>query len=94
MPNQDRGFMIAETVAAINFEYHLKMLAKQRERRKKEKAYTEGAVQTSSEVKNTFFNYTTDEEECQDVKSDTPGDITGGEVWQQGPGRELPVHLL
>ena len=35
MPNQDREFMIAEAVAAMNYEKHLKNLAMHRERRKR-----------------------------------------------------------
>ena len=61
---------------------------------KKEKACTEGAVQTSSEVKNTLSNYTTSEEGCQDVADDTPRDTSGGEVRELGRRTELPVHLL
>ena len=35
MPSQDRGFMIAEAVSAMNFEYHLKKLTERREHRKR-----------------------------------------------------------
>lgn len=93
----ERGMNIHDAVRDMKLKEALRKNEEYRNRKfrqKKEKAYTEGAVQTSSEVKNTFLNYTTDEEECQDVKSDTPGDNSGGEVRQQGSDSELPVHLL
>lgn len=97
----ERGYVIKEAVSAMNHEHYLRQLARQRDNRmaqkhKKKEADTAATVTTSGDidVQNYANNYTTDEEECQDVKSDTPGDTSGGEVRQQGPDRELPVHLL
>ena len=65
-------------------------------RQKMEKADTAATVTTSDGFtdKKPLNNYTKETEECQDVTSDTPRDTSGGEVRQQGPDRELPVHLL
>ena len=93
----ERGLMIQEAVRDMKLKESLMKNEEFRDRKyqqKKEKACTEGAVQTKSEVKNTFLEYNTDEEDCQDVTDDTPGDSSGREVRQLGRGAELPVHLL
>ena len=93
---KERGYAIQETVSAINFEYHLKVLARERDqrmkRKKKKEACTGATVQTSGDVnvKKPLNNYTTNKEECQDG---TSGDNPGGEIRQQRCS-ELPVHLL
>ena len=89
--------MIQEAVRDMKLKESLRKneeFRNQKYQQKKEKACTEGAVQTSSEVKNTFLDYTTDEEECQDVTDDTHDDSSNGEVRELGRGAELPVHLL
>lgn len=97
----ERGYAIQEAVSAMNHEHYLKQLARQRDnrmaqKRKKKEADATAIATTSGDIdgQNYVNNYTTDEEECQDVKSDTPGDTSGGEVRQQGIDGELPVHLL
>ncbi len=62
---------------------------------KKKEADTAATVTTSSGLteKKPLDNYTKESEECQDVKSDTPGDTPGREIRQQRRA-ELPVHLL
>lgn len=97
-----RGLMIQEVVSAMNHEHYLRQLAKQRDNhmarkraRQRKEADTAATVTTSSDVnvKKSFNNYTKESEECQYVKSDTPGDTPGGEVRQQRCS-ELPVYLL
>ena len=96
---QDRGLMIQETMRELAFRNHLRRLTEQREMqaaRKKKEACTGGAVQASRQMplKNSLINYTTEKEECQDVKSNTPGHTVCGEIRQQVQCRELPVYLL
>ena len=75
-----------------NEEYRNK---KFRQKHIKKEADTAATVTTSSGLteKKPLNNYTKESEECQDVKSDTSGDTSDGEVRQQGPS-ELPVYLL
>ena len=95
---QDRGLMIQEAVSELTFRKHLRNLAMQREMRvarQKKEACTGGAAQASRQMpsKNLIY-YTTDKEECQDVRSNTPGHTVYGEIRQQVQCRELPVYLL
>lgn len=95
----ERGMNIQDAVRDMKLKEALRKNEEYRNRKfrqKKEKADTAATVTTSGDIddQNYVNNYTTDEEECQDVTSDTPGDTSGGEVRQQGPDRELPVHLL
>ncbi len=97
----ERGYAIQEAVSAMNHEHYLRQLARQRDnrmaqKRKKKEADTAATVTTSDGFtdKKPLNNYTKETEECQDVRYDTPGDTSDGEIRQQGPVRELPVHLL
>ncbi len=98
--SQDRGLMIQETMRELAFRNHLRRLAEQRERRqagrKKKEACTDGAAQTSRQMplKNLLTNYTTEKEECQDVKSNRPEHTVYGEIRQQERCSDLPVYLL
>lgn len=97
--SQDRGIMIQETMRELAFRNHLRNLAEQREMRaarKKKEACTGGAVQATRQMplKNSLSNYTTEKEECQDVKSNRPEHTVYGEIRQQEQCRELPVYLL
>ena len=71
MSSPERGFMIAEAVSAMNFEYHLKKLAERRERRKrgrKKKEADKAATLTTSKglLVNKTYNYcSTDAGVCQ-----------------------------
>ena len=62
---------------------------------KKKEADTAATVTTSGDVNvnKTLDNYTKESEECQDVKSDTPGDSSGREIRQRRRA-ELPLYLL
>lgn len=96
---QDRGLMIQEAVSELTFRKHLRNLAMQREMRaarKKKEACTGGAVQASRQMplKNSLINYTTEKEECQDVKSNRPEHTVYGEIRQQERYGDLPVYLL
>ena len=96
--SQDRGIMIQETVNELAFRNHLRNLAEQREMRaarKKKEACTGGAAQTSRQMpsKNLIY-YTTEKEECQDVKSNRPEHTVYGEIRQQERNGDLPVYLL
>lgn len=89
--------MIQKAVRDMKFKEALRKNEEYRNRKfqQKKKADATAIATTSGDVnvKNTFNNYTTEQEECQDVKSDTPGDTSGGEVRQQRRA-ELPVYLL
>lgn len=91
--------MIQEAVRDMKLKEALRKNEEYRNRKfaqKKIEADATATATTSNDasIKTTLGNYTTEQEECQDVKSDTPGDTSGGEVRNQGPCRELPVHLL
>lgn len=98
--SQDRGIMIQETMRELAFRKHLRELAEQRERRqagrKKKETCTGGTVQASRQMplKNSIVNYTTEKEECQDVKFNAFGHTSGREVRQQERCSDLPVYLL
>ncbi len=65
------------------------------QQKKKKEADTAATVTTSQDLcpNKSLNNYTKETEECQDVKSDTPGDTSGREIRQQRRA-ELPVYLL
>ena len=97
----ERGMNIQDAVDDMKRAAHLRKNEEFRnlkfqQQKKKKEADTAATVTTSSGLteKKPLNNYTTEQEECQYVKSDTPGDTLGGEVRQQGSGGELPVHLL
>ena len=89
--------MIQEAVRDMKLKEALRKNEEYRNRKfqQKKKADATAIATTSSDVnvKNTLNNYTKETEECQDVKSDTPGDTSDGEIWQQRRA-ELPVYLL
>ena len=62
----------------------------------KKEACTGGAVQATRQMplKNSLINYTTEKEECQDVKSNRAQHTADEEIRQQVQFRELPVYLL
>ncbi len=97
----ERGMMIQEAVRDMKLKESLRKNEEFRNRKfqqkyKNKEADATAIATTSVHIngQNLLNNYTTDEEECQDVKSDTSGDNSGGEVRQQGIDGELPVHLL
>ena len=89
--------MIQEAVRDMKLKESLRKNEEYRNRKfqQKKEADATAIATTSSDVnvKNTLNNYTKETEECQDVKSDTPGDTSDGEIRQQRRA-ELPVHLL
>ena len=83
MSSQERGFMIAEAVSAMNFEYHLKLLARERDRRtkrKKKEACTGGAAQTSQDLSanKTYIHYRGKGGICQEGRQDNPSTVFDG----------------
>lgn len=102
--SRERGYAIQEAVSAMNHEHYLRQLAKQRDNymaqkraRQKKEADKAATLTTSSDtqnVKSTLVDYTTDKEDCQDAKFNTPRYSSDGEVREQKPVSELPVYLL
>lgn len=96
--SKERGMNIQDAVNDMRRAEHYRKnegFRNMRFRQKMKKADTEATVTTSSGLseKKPLSDYTIETEECQDVKSDTPGDTSGGEIRKQGQ-TELPVHLL
>ena len=89
--------MIQEAVRDMKLKEDLRKNEEYRNRKFQQKKEADAtAIATTSgdvNVKNTLNNYTKETEECQDVKSDTPGDTSDGEIRQQRH-TELPVYLL
>ena len=89
--------MIQEAVRDMKLKEDLRKNEEYRNRKfqQKKEADATAIATTSSGLteKKPLNNYTKETEECQDVKSDTPGDTSDGEIRQQRH-TELPVYLL
>ena len=91
----ERGVAVNEVMRELAFRNHLRRLSEQRERRAVRKR-KEGCIAKTKQPSNhkPLFNYTTEKEECQCVKSNRPEHTVCREIRQQERNGDLPVFLL